>query len=204
MDQDHPEHGKRDRVQSLSPFQKAYGWIEAALLAFLVPRERPGPIWRWLFKTPVLLYRLGLGPWIGRYILLLETTGRVTGKKRVTPLEYQSEPASDAPLVMAGWGGRTDWYRNARAHPRVRVRVGKNAFSALAQPVAQEEMARFMMKITQLNPGMLKVWSRWAGFNVLPVEESILRAAAHFPGLRLVPEAEPILISQNKTNRNDR
>ena len=37
-------------------------------------------------KIHRLLYAIGLGPLIGRIILLLTTTGRRSGMKRVTPL----------------------------------------------------------------------------------------------------------------------
>lgn len=35
------------------------------------------------------LYALGLGPLIGQIVLLLTTTGRKSGKYRVTPLQYE-------------------------------------------------------------------------------------------------------------------
>ena len=40
-------------------------------------------------KIHRVLYAIGLGPLIGRIILLLTTTGRKSGKKRVTPLQYE-------------------------------------------------------------------------------------------------------------------
>lgn len=40
---------------------------------------------------PQILCALGLGPLIGRLILLLTTTGRKSGRPRVTPLQYEIE-----------------------------------------------------------------------------------------------------------------
>ena len=40
-------------------------------------------------KIHRVLYAIGLGPLIGRIILLLTTTGRRSGMKRVTPLQYE-------------------------------------------------------------------------------------------------------------------
>ncbi|HUF00729.1 MAG TPA: nitroreductase/quinone reductase family protein, partial [Anaerolineales bacterium] len=40
-------------------------------------------------KLHRLLYAIGLGPLVGRIILLLTTTGRRSGAKRVTPLQYE-------------------------------------------------------------------------------------------------------------------
>ena len=36
-----------------------------------------------------LLYAAGLGPLVGKIILLLTTTGRKSGLKRITPLQYE-------------------------------------------------------------------------------------------------------------------
>ena len=40
-------------------------------------------------------------------------------------------------IVMAGWGGRTDWRRNLEADPRVFVQAGRKEFEALAEPLAR-------------------------------------------------------------------
>ena len=40
-------------------------------------------------KIHRIFYAIGLGPVVGKLILLLTTTGRKTGMKRVTPLQYE-------------------------------------------------------------------------------------------------------------------
>ena len=40
-------------------------------------------------KIHRVLYEIGLGRIIGKIILLLTTTGRKSGMKRVTPLQYE-------------------------------------------------------------------------------------------------------------------
>jgi hypothetical protein len=49
-------------------------------------RQTPKFILRLIRIPPQIAYTIGLGPLIGKLILLLITTGRKTGKKRVTPL----------------------------------------------------------------------------------------------------------------------
>ncbi len=49
----------------------------------------PKFILRFIHLPPRLLYAVGLGPLIGNLVLLLTTTGRKTGKRRVTPLQYE-------------------------------------------------------------------------------------------------------------------
>jgi deazaflavin-dependent oxidoreductase (nitroreductase family) len=84
-------------------------------------------------KIHRLLYAVGLGPVIGRLILLLTTKGRKSGSKRVTPLQY--ERIENDYYVGAARGMRADWVRNLQCDPHVEVRVGGRCFSARAEIV---------------------------------------------------------------------
>ena len=46
-------------------------------------------LWRLMRIPPRVAYAIGLGPLIGRHVLLLTTTGRKSGLRRVTPLQYE-------------------------------------------------------------------------------------------------------------------
>lgn len=171
-------------------FQNLYPWIENTIMTQLVPLDSPGPVFKWIFKLPILMYRLGLSWSLGGRILLLTTIGRKTGKRRLTALEYSYEAKSDTYQVMAGWGGKTDWYRNARANPRVHVQVGRRGFEAIAEPVLEEEVAQTLIEITRINPGAVKMWSRWSELEVDGSEGSLRAAAKYFPMLRLKPNRD--------------
>lgn len=90
-------------------------------------------------KIHRLLYAIGLGPVIGRIILLLTTTGRKSGMKRVTPLQYE-KIGSDYYLGAAR-GLHADWVRNILANPQIEVRVGAKHFLGTAEVV--NDPARF-------------------------------------------------------------
>ena len=48
--------------------------------------------WRWMKPIQKLhrfLYVIGLGPVVGNIVVLLTTTGRKTGRRRVTPVQYE-------------------------------------------------------------------------------------------------------------------
>ncbi len=90
-------------------------------------------------KIHRLLYAIGLGPLIGRIILLLTTTGRKSGMKRVTPLQY--ELIGSDYYVGAARGLIADWVRNIQTDPHVEVRVGARHFSANAEVV--NDVSRF-------------------------------------------------------------
>jgi deazaflavin-dependent oxidoreductase (nitroreductase family) len=71
----------------------------------------------WRLINPVLRPLAGFAPWW----VLVETTGRRTGKRRHTPLAAGPRDASNM-LVIAVHGRRSGWVLNAEANPQVRVR----------------------------------------------------------------------------------
>lgn len=172
-------------MKKLTPFEKFLLRAEDVIMTRLVPMDSPGPIFKWLFKVPVFFYRIGL-PLFGSFILLLTTTGRKSGKPRPTPLEYHREGGTGDMIIMAGWGGRTDWRRNLDADPRVRVQAGWNKFEALAVPLTGAEVAAWLAEALRINPGSTRIWSHWAGEPVTADDpDSLLRAARYFPCYRL-------------------
>lgn len=73
-------------------------------------------------------------------MLLLTTTGIVTGKPHTVPLLYLDEGHSF--IVIASYGGRPEhpqWYRNLLDDPRVMVRTKSDEFQALARPASASE-----------------------------------------------------------------
>ena len=88
---------------------------------------------------PILAYKIGLGPLIGRFVLLLTTIGRKTGLQRVTPLQY--EVIDGVYHIGAVFGIKTDWVRNIQVNPQVEVRVKSLNFSGQAEVVT--DPARF-------------------------------------------------------------
>lgn len=79
------------------------------------------PVLRALFKSPILLYRLGLGWLVGRLFMILTTTGRKSGLPRHTAIEYHR--LHGRKYVMNAYGMKSDWYRNVVADPRVTIQT---------------------------------------------------------------------------------
>lgn len=174
-------------MTKISLAERIYNWLETLIMDKLVLQDRPGPFFKWLFKLPVLQYRLGMGWMIGKYVLLLTTTGRRTGKPRQTALEYIHDEAGDRYRVAAGWGGHTDWYRNLLKDPNVLVQVGNRTFAAVAERACDEEVAEYMMAVSERHPRMDRVWNRWSDKPVDGTVESYIRAARSFPSVWLTP-----------------
>ena len=105
-------------------------------------------------KIHRVFYAIGLGPLIGRIILLLTTTGRRSGQKRVTPLQY--EMIGDDYYVGAARGTKADWVRNIQSCPQVEVRVGAKHFRGIAEVVTDpSEFADFMEVRLERHPRMI-------------------------------------------------
>ena len=105
-------------------------------------------------KIHRVLYSIGLGPLIGRIILLLTTTGRSSGLKRLTPLQY--EMICDDYYVGAARGTKADWVRNIQSCPQVEVRVGKKQFQGTAEVVTDaSRFADFVEVRLQRHPRMI-------------------------------------------------
>ena len=86
-----------------------------------------------LQKVHRILYAIGLGPLIGRISLLLTTTGRKSGLKRVTPVQY--EEIDGKYYLGAARGLKADWVRNIQANPSVEVQVKNRRFAGSAEVV---------------------------------------------------------------------
>src|SRR3972149_12205956 len=100
------------------------------------------------------LYAIGLGPLIGRIILLLTTTGRRSGKKRVTPLQY--EMIGNDFYLGSARGTKSDWVRNIQLNPQVEVRVGAKYFHGTAEVITDpSKFADFMEVRLERHPFMI-------------------------------------------------
>ena len=86
------------------------------------------------------------GPFTGRDLLLLTTTGATSGQPRTHPLAYTRD--GDRYLIIASKGGAPThpaWYHNLRNHPAVTVEVGPEKFraKAIAHPSGPERRRLF-------------------------------------------------------------
>ncbi|QRN83127.1 nitroreductase family deazaflavin-dependent oxidoreductase [Chloroflexota bacterium] len=105
------------------------------------PHPIPYPsnaIIRKLYRTPILLYRLGLGKLFGKYIMIISTFGRKSGKVRRTPIEYFRQ--GDFIYAISGFERDPDWYQNLKAHPYVTLQTAQGAHAMFARrPETAEE-----------------------------------------------------------------
>jgi deazaflavin-dependent oxidoreductase (nitroreductase family) len=76
------------------------------------------------------------GPFLGRNLLLLTTTGARSGEPRLVPLVYTRD--GDRIVIVASKGGAPTnpaWYHNLLANPVASVELGDETFAARASVV---------------------------------------------------------------------
>lgn len=110
-----------------------------------------GRLARNLYKTPILLYRLGLGPLIGRLFMIMTTTGRKSGLPRRTAIEYHQYAGRK--YVFVGWV-QSDWYQNLRANPLMTIQTAADVEAVRARVVESIEEREQAWKVAENSPGI--------------------------------------------------
>lgn len=125
---------------------------------------------RRLVRAPIWLYRARLGFLFGARLLMLEHTGRSSGVRRYVVLEVIARPAPGRYIVVSGFGGRAQWFRNVRANPHVRVYLGGHPpVPATAHMLTREQSAAALAAYADAHP---RAWRA-----LKPVFETTLGAA---------------------------
>lgn len=135
------------------------------------------------------MYALGLGPVIGRIILLLTTTGRKSGKRRVTPLQY--EEINGKYYLGAARGLQADWVRNIQANPQVEVQVKSLRFRGMAEVVTEPtRIADFLEVRLRRHPFMIGLIMQKAhGLPKRPSREQLEDLASSEAMVIITPQA---------------
>ena len=138
----------------------------------------PRFIWRlFRFLPPRIAYSLGLGSLVGRFVLLLETTGRKSGLPRVTPLQY--DEVDGIIYVGSARGVKADWYRNLAVNPHVEVTVGSRRFRGYADLITDPiQVANFLELRLKLHPKIVGTVLRFEGLSPSPTREQLKQYAA--------------------------
>ena len=152
---------------------------------------------KWMSRANTWVYKKTDGKIGGKFlqgapVALLTTTGRKTGLTRTTPLGFVHVPDTDTYFVSAGWYGKTDWYRNLRANPRVRVHHGRRTFACQARPISDDEAVPVIRRTVDRNPFALRLWERWTDQPLDGSDDSLRVVARAFPTVALqAPSGTP-------------
>ena len=161
--------------------QRGRGWMK-------YPTQ--GGLLRLLYKSPLLYWRLGMGPLLRRMRMLVITTrGRKSGKPRHTMLEHTF--FNGRVYLAPGWGERTQWYLNLLADPHVTVQRGAPAESCIARRVSDDKE---LAALYQTMHGKSPVWKQYLdSWGVQDTTEDFLAKKERLVMLRLEPCDDPPL-----------
>jgi len=94
----------------------------------------PFMIWMW---------RLGLRRWVnawpavGGRIMVILHTGRKSGLRRLTPVNYAIVDGEI--YCTAGFGPATDWYQNILANPQVEIWLPDSRYTGIAEDISEAD-----------------------------------------------------------------
>lgn len=114
------------------------------------------------FRLPVYIYRLGLGWLMGKRFVLINHRGRVSGLPHQAVVEVvERDPQTGTITVVAGYGPRTQWYRNLKSQPEVVIQLGRRKIPVTATfvtPEAGEEiMVSYMRRYGMLTRELFSI-----------------------------------------------
>ncbi|GAB4526814.1 MAG: hypothetical protein Kow0063_01430 [Anaerolineae bacterium] len=126
----------------------------------------------------MLMWRLGLGPWlnvwpeVGGRIMVITHTGRKTGIRRRTPVNYTI--ADGEIYCTAGFGSISDWYRNILANPQVEVWLPDGWWAGVAEEVTDDKTRIPLLRQVLIDSGFA---ARAAGIDPVGMTNAELAAA---------------------------
>ena len=123
-------------------------------------RDLSGPVrlaWKLGSGAHAGVYRATGGKLFGRMgkspILLLNTVGRKSGKKRTSPLLYVMD--GEDFVIIASKGGASAhpaWYLNLMANPEATVEIEDREVRVRAEEADSEEKSRLWQKMVEMYP----------------------------------------------------
>jgi len=134
--------------------------------------QLPKPVIKLIHYPPQFFYAIGLGRLLGKFVLLLTTIGRSTGKPRVTPLQYEE---IDGKIYLgSSFGKKADWVKNILKNPRVVVQVKATKFTGIASIIDDSaKIVAFLKTRLERHPKMIGRILRAEGLSIPPSLEEM-------------------------------
>jgi deazaflavin-dependent oxidoreductase (nitroreductase family) len=142
------------------------------------------PMFKAFFKTPLLLWRLGLGRFVGKIFLVLTTRGRRTGRPRHTMVEFHIHRGRK--FVVAAWP-QSDWYRNLQSDPVVTIQTAAGTETVRARRLVEAEELGDVFDFLDKNPLLRRFW-QFVGLDLST--ENVLKRKEDYHILTFDPTGE--------------
>lgn len=152
-------------------------------------RTKPTGVAKWFYQSPKWIYRARLGFVFGSRFLLLEHTGRKSGKVYQTPLEVAHyDEGNDEYVVTSGTGTKADWYRNIQADAAVSIWVGTKRYPASARLLPTDEAVEVMKGYEKKHPKTAERLESMMGVSHDETQESWTAMMEQIPMIGFTPD----------------
>ena len=143
----------------------------------------PEGILRFGLRLPIWLYRIHLGWLLGNRFLLLNHTGRKSGKVYQTVIEVvKHDRQSNSFFVVSGWGNKSDWYQNIQKKPDVIICSGRQILPVHAENIPLAEAVNILNEYTKRYPTAFKeLTALFLGERMQPGMKASQRLAEKMP-----------------------
>lgn len=137
---------------------------------------------KYLNRFMLLMWRLGFGSYLNRpelsgRIMVLTHTGRKTGLRRQTPVNFAIVEGDV--YCVAGFGGISDWYRNILADPQVEVWLPEGWWAGIAENISDNPQRIHIIRQVMIASGFA---ARLAGIDPLRISaEQLAKVSASYP-----------------------
>jgi deazaflavin-dependent oxidoreductase (nitroreductase family) len=151
-------------------------------------RRQPGRLALAVFRLPLTLYAQGRGGLMGRSFVLVEHAGRKTGKLyRTVAMVLRYDPGTEEAVICSAWGQNTDWIRNIRARPALRVQLGQRSFAPEQRFLTADESRTVVAQFRRQHPVRSRVITAILGWGDLRSDQAVLQFVSTHPFVAFRP-----------------
>ena len=151
-------------------------------------RRKPGRLALAVFRLPLPLYRRGWGGLLGHTFLLLVHAGRRTGKPYSTvAMVLRYDPQIHEAVICSAWGTGTDWIRNIRARPALRVQIGRESFTPDQRFLTEDQSLAVVADFQRRHPHRSRLLASILGWGDLGSDTAVRDFVSARPFVSLRP-----------------
>ncbi len=137
-------------------------------------RQQPGRLALTVFRLPLPLYRRGWGWLLGNTFLLVTHAGRKTGKLHSTAaMALSYDRVTHEAVICSVWGENTDWIRNIRARPALRIQIGRESFAPEQRFLTEDESFTVAVEFRRRHPWRLRLLALILGWGDLRSDAAV-------------------------------
>ena len=154
-------------------------------------RDQPGRLALAAMRLPRILYHVGWGRLLGHTFLLITHQGRKTGNPRETVvMALTFDPVTQETIVCSAWGANTEWMRNLRAHPALRIEIGRESYIPEQRFLSEDEAVAAALEFRDRHPRRLRLIAAILGWGALGSEAAVRELVRRRPFVSFRPAAE--------------